>query len=142
MTLEIPYRPTADFLGSLTIEHPENCTIEIVDNQDRFHYLSVYSKLGMTYILQYGPIFALGDEFIPFDSFPSFKSIKVGCTLEKMSTNTKAIEKCIRKFIGTHGTEQARLIDGEYLDNVLNLTCEPITNIFRRVRENDTRTNN
>lgn len=142
MTIEIPYKSTVDFLDSLVIEYPENCTIEIVDNKDKFHYLSIYSKTGLTYILYYGPVYALGDEFVPFDSYPSFKSIKVKCELEKMSTDSKAIAKRIRKLFSDNEVEQARVIDNEYLDNVLNLSCEPIINIFRRVKENDTRTNN
>ena len=142
MTIEIPYYLESGFIDSLTLESPENCTLEAVDNQNRIYYLFVHSKLGITYILKYGPIYSLGDEILPFDEVPSIKSIYTGCKLEKMATNSKAIAKEIRKFVQNPSVVQARVVDESEIENILKCACEPITDIFRRVVENDTRTNN
>lgn len=142
MALEIPYYLESDFIDNLTIDAPENCTLETVDNQNRIYYMGVYSKLGITYILKYGPIYSLGDEVLPFDEVPSIKSISTGCSLIKLRTEPKAIAKEIRKFIQNPGIVQARELTKEEANKVFEDVCEPITDIFRRAAENDTRTNN
>ena len=140
MTLEVPYYLSSDFVDSLTLESPENCTLEVVDNQNRIYYMGVYSKLGLTYILKYGPMYALGDEILPFDEVPSIKSIYTGCNLEKMATNSKAIAKEIRKFVQNPSIVQARELDKDESSRVFGNVCESITDIFRRV-QNGTGTN-
>lgn len=141
MRIEIPYYKQSDFLDSLGIDTPENCTIQIVDVYDHIYYLSTYSKTGITYILTYGPVYALGDEIVPFDEYPSIKSIVAACSIEKLATNTKHIAKAIRMFLQKHSTVQARLLEKDEEESVLKYACEPIIDIFRRVKENDTRTN-
>ena len=140
MTLEVPYYLSSDFVDSLTLESPENCTLEVVDNKNRIYYMGVYSKLGLTYILKYGPMYSLGDEILPFDEVPSIKSIYTGCNLEKMATNPKAIAKEIRKFVQNPSIVQARELDKDESSRVFGNVCESITDIFRRV-QNGTGTN-
>lgn len=90
MTHEYGYNGTSQYADYLELEDNLNFAIEAFDADYLAYYLVVFTKLGQTSILEYGPL-SNEDDIVPEES--TIKYVK-------MESDEKKIDGIIGKFLG------------------------------------------
>ena len=98
--MEFEYKATATFERSIDIENIAQCALELVDMKGSLCYLIVTTSLGVTRVLEHGPIVEYTDDI----------SEKAVTKVSKFDYSSEKIQKLISIFINanklaTAGTE-------------------------------------
>ena len=88
-THEYGYNGTAQYADYLELEDNLNCALEAYDEDGLAYYLVIYTKLGYTTILEWGPL-SCDDEMIPEIHDIKYKKIEV---------DDKKVDDTINKFL-------------------------------------------
>lgn len=90
MAHEYGYNGTSQYGDYLELEDNMNFAIEAYDADYLSYYLVVYTKLGQTTILEYGPL-SEEDDIVPEESTIKYT---------KIESEEKKVDDAIRKFLG------------------------------------------
>lgn len=93
-THEYGYNGTSQYSDYLELEDNMNFAIEAYDADYLSYYLIVYTKLGFTTILEYGPL-SQEDDIVPEESTIKYT---------KIESDEKKVDDAIRKFLSSKKT--------------------------------------